>query len=712
MPTAVAEKNRISPSTGQPVVVYRDLLKEGVRMTITEPGNDRIGQVGTLAGSIDPEGYATILFDDGDAEDFKVIPDQASVVPTANPLVEGRVSLSLDEEVVVIDITEGFYGEIGTVVQEEDGGNVVVLFADETTDFFSVRPRENELLGAKLFEEISSETPKRGKKEPASAAAPQTKPIKRLRAPRTARPLPEVLAVEAFKANGSDPRLLDIGSVLSQYIEDKGFDPGAVISLSRSGNFGLLLSGLVARLDSNAGGAFNQMSVLANYNGERFHLLRKQAPLGSYRGTHIQNARIDRALTSNPELRRPKWFFGQGASTILRPDITNVRLPDEVRAIPIAIIGYGASGILAAETLRQLGFTNVRVYEKREALGIWSQANVSGRSRNNPRDIDFFTRHVDAAPGDGAEVSSFLSAIAENSRYKRLKVEVTEVIPGDLDHQVKFTNGDSQRFPIVINAMGLGKPVPLSDPDRMVTDASTSEAGSRWQQTLERKQVEGKRLIFIGLGNSTAEMLRQVHDFIDDGIQVDYRILTHYPEDSVSNPDNVVFHKGREYRIFRDVSRPNLVDYQGDLPQSRSDYFRALRDGKIISGVRRWTVDGAGKLGAYNDADRLVDVIPYDRIYSLTGYKHDEASLTKMGCAYDREDRCALFDYDGEITANPTAKDPKKRMRRGYYGLGPMLETPYNPNAIVIPGTLFRMGDMAFSVIMRAVEYNLAQTAR
>jgi hypothetical protein len=200
-------------------------------------------------------------------------------------------------------------------------------------------------------------------------------------------------------------------------------------------------------------------------------------------------------------------------------------------------------------------------------------------------------------------------------------------------------------------------------------------------------------------------MLRQVHEYMDKGHDVDYRILTHFPKEAVESPDTVVMQGGRQFRVFRDISRPNLVDFQGDLPDSRFDYFRALRSGRIISGVKKWNVDGQGNLATFNARGRLTDQLVCTRIYTLTGYKHDEETLTRMGCAYDPEGCCALYDYDGEM-ANPNATtDPTTRLLKGYFGLGPVLEAPHNPNAIVIPGIIFRLGDLLFGTVLRAAEY-------
>lgn len=216
----------------------------------------------------------------------------------------------------------------------------------------------------------------------------------------------------------------------------------------------------------------------------------------------------------------------------------------------------------------------------------------------------------------------------------------------------------------------------------------------------------------IGLGNSTAEMLRQIHTITDEGYPVDYRVLTHYPEDSVQNPSDYVPTKDGMFRIFRDVSKPNLVDYQGDLAHSRYDYYRALHEGKIISGVTRWEVNNSNVMTVFKKHSKHGENLPFDKVMTLIGYHQPEETMRELGCSYNKEIRSGVFDYDGEVAAVPNRTDARKRLHKGCFGFGSILETPENPNAIVIPGMIHRVGDLMFGVIMRAAEYRKKELLR
>lgn len=514
----------------------------------------------------------------------------------------------------------------------------------------------------------------------------------------------KLTAIENLKINGiQSPSLLpDLGGTIAKVLKDKEHSPQVATILSKKRIFGGMISNLLIHNPD----AVVETS-LVNYFGQALSTV-KPAKTETYKSTPEQNKRIDFALSTGISSFIPGNKTGIGAAARFKVDRLNL---GTTRTTKIAIIGYGAAGILVSYALRQIGFDDVKAFEKTDKeRGIWNREDVVNGSRNNPFKFDFQGGTVQAAPGEGSEVSSFLS----NYQYGALKnTSIESFVPGDnFNHKFKtissvYGSGEDE-YPIVINCTGLGKPKPLSDKIRMETKESATSAGAkRWQKQLNRKDVEGKRFVFIGLGNSTAEMLRQIHRFQDDGIEVDYRILTHYPKEAVLFPDDVVEGKdlsyfGKKYRVFRDISKPNLVDFQGDLPLSRYDYFRALRAGKIVSDVVEWQKEDSNVL-SYRKRYEIRTNYQFDHLYVLTGYKQPEEEIKNFGIGWDKVNQCPRYDYDGEFL------DEHKKKIRGYFGFGSVLEAPHNPNAIVIPGMLFRLGDLLFGVIMRAAEYQLSK---
>ena len=491
-------------------------------------------------------------------------------------------------------------------------------------------------------------------------------------------------------------------SDLRSYMDAKGFDLSVVAKIAEQGSFASLFSHLVLRTSER----INYARLNAYVDALRYV---EPTERQVYTGTDAQNGKIDAAIANSGRtlgLRR----HGEGSASQFLPV---VQIPGAIRTVPIAIVGYGAAGIMADFALRSLGFTNITVYEKAKALGIWGHNNVFTLSRNNPLKLQFFNSTLEPAPGGGDEVKAFLERLAV-SQPRDLRVD--RVTPGTLQHTLHFAGGTTKKFPIVINAVGLGKPKPVSDLARMVTKTGERLAGIRWQYKLEREKVVGQRIVLIGLGNSTAEMLRQIHTFTDQGYPIEYRVLTHYPKDAVYNPSDYVPKKGRTYRVFRDISKPNLVDYQGDLAHSRYDYFRALHEGRIVSDVKRWEVKTPGLMSTFgHDAAgkaKPIEDIPFDKVMTLIGYEQPPETMKALGCTYDTKNKCGVFDYDGEVAAKPGEKDPAKRLHKGCFGFGSILQTPHNPNAIVIPGMLHRVGDLMFGVIMRAAEYRKREILR
>jgi len=217
------------------------------------------------------------------------------------------------------------------------------------------------------------------------------------------------------------------------------------------------------------------------------------------------------------------------------------------------------------------------------------------------------------------------------------------------------------------------------------------------------RSLEGKRLVFIGFGNSTAEMLLQIQEYeAQTGREIDYRIITHYPEASIRDP----FTKFGSYdSVYRDINKPNLVKLAGDLDHINTSYSEAHQRRKIISGIINWEVEGNQVVAT--DRDGIKTVIPYDQIYTLTGYRQEPESLERMGIqVLDDTMGASAFDYDGEVQANPGAVE-RERVYPGYFGIGPLTKTVYNPNAVVIPGIQYQLNDLLTTLVIRAAEYKL-----
>lgn len=343
-------------------------------------------------------------------------------------------------------------------------------------------------------------------------------------------------AIAALKINVPDriSDFKDIEKMLAQLSADKGYSSRAILKLANSDN---LLPYMVADLilrESNVFSGFNDFLLKTTFDSAE----------PKYRGTPIENLSIDKSIKSSPnkDSERRK-FSGVGATRVFRTEGLSRQLLS-ARAFTntqIVIIGGGPAGIMSARGLIENGFDgkNITVLDaKGEYGGIWTQKNVSEGSKNNPFKFEFMGETLDAAPGSGESVNQFLDYLVSEYTRKSLpapvKGNVLAVVPGDLDHKVIYKSPDgsikSINAPIVINAIGNGKPLNPNRESHMTTN-TPENAGIRWQTMINEKMAEryrNKRLIFTGLGNSTAEMLMQVRELNKKGYNVDYRVITHY----------------------------------------------------------------------------------------------------------------------------------------------------------------------------------------
>jgi cation diffusion facilitator CzcD-associated flavoprotein CzcO len=493
-------------------------------------------------------------------------------------------------------------------------------------------------------------------------------------------------------------------SLLRRHYDNKDISVGAIRAMRRDGiSLGTLLRITLLRGLGRLSIDDARLIMVQSLNpGHANH-----GSLDEYDGSPEQNKVLDQSLTI---YNSPSDFVGESAmSTFFNPDNLLANAPDTLKGIPIAVIGRGAAGTMIALALRRIGFRNVKLFDKRGSpLGIWGQSNVAKGTKNNPRSLSYNgLATLDSAKGDGlkdgASVAGFITNLSARMEQPEIKRNVTAIEARDLKNIVRFEeNGQAsfEEFPIVINCIGTGKPRPLSN-GRMKHLGKERIQAIRWQQQLEREDVEGLSIAIIGLGNSTAEMMSQLNELRAKGADCDYRILTHFPEDAVLNPNDTVHEGGKNYRVFRDLSKPDLTSFHGDLPRSRQDYFQALREERIRCGVKKWSVDG-GEIEYLGSDDGSYS---FDKLYVLTGYEQDRELLSEKFSINFYSDGGPIADYDGEF------RDDAGDISKGYFGLGALMDSEHDPNAVVIPGMMFRMPDMIFTIICRAYEVEAARRA-
>ena len=521
--------------------------------------------------------------------------------------------------------------------------------------------------------------------------------------------------------------------LLCHTFADKGFAEEAIAYLAARSEttrnfFGELLGHFLMRTPDP--GYYVILQQTADTLVNPFYTTPRDAPV--YTGTQEENAVIDASIATSPARDGFRRFIGRGSARVFSS--REFRLPRYDRLLkhtPIVILGAGAAGTMVARLLVNVGYLSVSVLDQTGRYGgIWNQPNVRGGSKNNPFSFNFEGLYVSEAPGPGETITRFLEKVVEPSHGYFLrplpavkKAKVLRVEPGDLHSLVTYSDETGQHTllaPIVINTLGLGRPLPPSRGGVMTTDMPAYEAGIRWQQVLDERQaraLDGKTLVFIGLGNSTAEMLVQIQQFNRRlGLNIRYKVLTHYPSSSLAQPDTTVVWREKLYRLYRDTRLPQLTRLAGDLREIERAFVQA-RDSRIpeleeiVPEVTHWTITKANgiKTLTITQASGSTRAFHFDQLYTLIGYGHRPEELEALGMQVtDPYLGSIAYDYDGEIQRAVGAIG-RERVWPGYFGLGSLLKTTHNPNAQVIPGVIYRLSDTLFSVIIRSTEYGLRQ---
>src|SRR3989344_155563 len=220
-----------------------------------------------------------------------------------------------------------------------------------------------------------------------------------------------ITAIEAIKTHRGpyfDRRPLSpggLGPAVRRLCRDKRFSLNSIFQFAQDRQLGQLVGQFLMRRASRySNRALNNAIRNPGYSRRGGDL---KPTFSDYQGTHLENARIDEALSSiqNFDFGYPESssFFGPGIASSYGTGFELRSISPGLKDIQIAVIGYGAAGILLLDELQAIGFRKITVFERAKPLGIWSRQNVYTRSRNNPRDLFFRGFGLDSAPGDGEE---------------------------------------------------------------------------------------------------------------------------------------------------------------------------------------------------------------------------------------------------------------------------------------------------------------------
>lgn len=181
------------------------------------------------------------------------------------------------------------------------------------------------------------------------------------------------------------------------------------------------------------------------------------------------------------------------------------------RKLRIAIIGAGASGLMALIRLREAGIEDVTVFEKAKDLGgTWLYNRYPGLTC----DVPSHAYRYSFAPNPdwsqvyapSAEIHAYLKNVAQEhdaERFIQYEREVTAArFEGGLWH-VETNAGPEGAFDAVISAVGILHHPRIPDIPGLESFAGKAMHTSRWEEGLSLK---GKRLGIIGTGSTATQI--------------------------------------------------------------------------------------------------------------------------------------------------------------------------------------------------------------
>ena len=186
----------------------------------------------------------------------------------------------------------------------------------------------------------------------------------------------------------------------------------------------------------------------------------------------------------------------------------------------VVIIGAGMSGILSVIKLREMGITNLTVYEKAEKLGgTWRDNNYPGVACDVPSHLYSYS----FAPNPdwshrfspGAEIQTYLESVAADHAVEDsviYGVEVTELKHQDGHWRITTDDGRQDQADVVIAATGVLHHPAWPDIAGLHDFAGQLMHTARWHSSVD---LEGLRVGIIGTGSSAIQTVPTIVDHVD-----------------------------------------------------------------------------------------------------------------------------------------------------------------------------------------------------
>ena len=187
------------------------------------------------------------------------------------------------------------------------------------------------------------------------------------------------------------------------------------------------------------------------------------------------------------------------------------------RNLRVAIIGAGPSGICAAVKLRQIGITDIVIYEKADKVGgTWRDNIYPGLTCDVPSHLYRFSfapnSHWTRRYAAQKEILEYLARVAEEfdiNRVTRFSTEMTRAEWRDNKWHISSQHGDVDQFDAIISAVGVLHWPSVPDLEGLNDFSGPAFHTARWDSSLS---LRGKRVGIIGTGATAAQIISEISD--------------------------------------------------------------------------------------------------------------------------------------------------------------------------------------------------------
>lgn len=191
------------------------------------------------------------------------------------------------------------------------------------------------------------------------------------------------------------------------------------------------------------------------------------------------------------------------------------------RKLKIAVIGAGASGIMAVVKLREIGQTDVQVFEKASELGgTWRDNRYPGVACDVPSHLYRYSFAPNAewsrVCASGTEILAYLRNVADAHDVTRLitfGAEVSESRYADGKWTLTTTAGTFGPFDAVITAMGILRHPVLPAIEGLQSFGGDMFHTGRWNDDVS---LEGKRVGIVGTGSTSTQIVPAIADRVSN----------------------------------------------------------------------------------------------------------------------------------------------------------------------------------------------------